>query len=329
VEYFFRFANVSRLWLLLPFIALLICLRLMWYKYATYRYSLGSELRAQRFGSRHKHKIIFFLMRLFVLFIIALLIARPQLVDSRSNVLVDGIDMMLVLDVSGSMRFADSGDQKKSRFVVAKQEAIRFIDKRVNDPIGLVIFGKDAISRCPMTTDKNILKSIVNDLHLGVINQEGTFLSTGLLIAANRMKDSQAKSKVIILLTDGEPTEGDQRPETAIEVARRMGIKIYTIGIGSDADRVIRHPWHGLMKIAGVNKRLLSEIARQTGGQFFMAENQKDMRQIYDTIDKLEKTEYETDVFSRYYDLFMPFLWVILAFVLLEIVLSSLLWFGI
>ena len=329
MEYFFRFANASHLLLFLPLIGLLLFLRLTWYKYATYRYSLGSELRARNFYSRHKHKTIFFLMRFFVLTVIALLIARPQLVDSRSNVLVDGIDMMLVLDVSGSMQFHDYGDKTKSRFDIAKQEAIRFIDKRVHDPIGLVIFGKDAISRCPMTTDKNILKSLINDLRLGIIDPEGTFLSTGLLIAANRMKNSQAKSKVMILLTDGEPTPGDQQPETAIEVARRMGIKIYTIGIGSDAVKIIPHPQYGFIRVGGVNKDLLSAIAQKTGGQFFMAGNQQDMRQIYDTIDKLEKTEYETDVFSRYYDLFMPFLWMVLAFILLEILLSSLWWFGI
>lgn len=268
-------------------------------------------------------------MRLAVLTVLAFLIARPQLVDERSNVLVEGIDMVLVLDVSGSMDFHDYGDEQHSRVDVAKEEAIRFIEKRTHDPIGLVIFGQEAVSRCPMTTDKNILKSIVTDLHIGTINPDGTVLARGILTAANRLKNSQAKSKIIIVLTDGEPSPGDDAPEVAIELARRMGIKIYTIGIGSSEEKVFMHPVYGMLAKPRINIQLLDAIAKKTGGIFFRAENQKEMRSIYDEIDRLEKTEYQTNVLSHYYELFMPFLWFVFIVMMLEIILASWIWFSI
>jgi len=329
VEYFFRFTNTQILFLLLFSVTVFVLLRLKWFRYPVYNYSLGSVLKTHKFVSRHKRRTFFLLLRFFVLVSIACLIGRPQLVDSRSSQLVEGIDMIVVLDVSGSMQFCDYGKEKSSRIEAAKQEAIRFIKKRMHDPIGLVIFGKDAVSRCPITADKNILVSIVKDLKIGSIDPDGTVLSLGILTAANRLKNSKSKSKVIIVLTDGDPSPNDESPDVAIEVAKRMGIKIYTVGIGSDKDKFVSHPFYGPVRMQKVNKALLTKIARETGGRFFLAENQKDMRQIYDTINQLEKTEYETDVFSNYKELFMPFLWVVFLFVFLEIILSSLIWFGI
>jgi len=330
VEYVLRFANISVLFFLVPAVLLFAGLRIWWYKRTTYRYSLGSELKAHRFVSTHKHRSVFFLLRFFLLFGLALSMGRPQFVDPKSNVLVEGIDMMVVLDVSGSMAAQDYGAESISRIEAAKQEAIRFIEKRVHDPIGLVIFGNDAVSRCPITADKDILISIVKELQIGSIDHRGTVLSIAMLTAANRLKDSKSKNKIMIVLTDGEPTPGDVDPEKAAEVAKRMGIKIYTIGIGSTEGKVVHHPlWGRVVQRAGVNKKLLTEIAQKTGGKFFLAENQNDMRAVYDAIDSLETTEYETDIFSRYYELFSFIAWVLLAFLFLEILLSSLIWFGI
>jgi len=327
VEYVLRFANASALFFLIPAVVLLVILKLKWRRRVAYNYSLAAELEKKKYASSHKYKIIFFTFRFVLLIGIALLIGRPQLVDPKSNILVEGIDMMVVLDASGSMDIADRGERDKTRFDVAKQEAIRFIEKRKNDPIGLVIFGNDSVSRCPITADKNVLTSIVKDLRIGDIDKRGTMLSTAILTAANRLKHSKSKSKIMIVLTDGEPTAGDHSPEAAAEVARRMGIKIYTIGIGSDKDSIIRHGY-AMVQLPGVNRKLLTDIAEKTGGRFFLAKNRSDMRQIYNVIDALEKTEYETDIFSRYYELFMNILWILFVLVLFELFLSSTIWFG-
>ncbi|MCK5633362.1 VWA domain-containing protein [bacterium] len=328
MHYFFRFANIQILIGFLFLIGILFLLKLKKHQHAIYSYSLGGQFKSKNLASRHKHRTIFFILRFFSLILLAFLIGRPQLVDSRSNVLIEGIDIMLVLDVSGSMELRDYGDKKKSRVEVAKQEAIRFIDKRVHDPIGLVIFGQHAISRCPITSDKTILKSIVNDLHIGVVNPDGTVLCRAILNAANRLKDSKSKNKILIMLTDGEPSKGDEKPEIAIEVVKKMGIKVYTIGIGSDKDQIIYHPFYGPIQKPKINSELLKKIAKQTGGKFFLAANQNDMRSVYDEIDKLEKTEYETDIFSNYQEVLMPFLWIVFIFVVLEVFLSSFIWFG-
>ena len=328
MEYFLRFYYPILLYILVPAVLLITFLRLKWAKGVLYNYSMGKMLKDNHFASRHPYKKFFFLTRFLSLVTLAILIARPQLVDPRSNVLVEGIDMMLVLDVSGSMQEKDFGDEEKTRFDVAKKEAIRFIKKRENDPMGVVIFGKSAISRCPMTLDKTILKNIVNNLYIGFVDPDGTVLSTAVLMAANRLKDSESKNKVMILLTDGAPTENDVDPNLAVEVAKKLGIKIYTIGIGSDEPQYRHHPFYGYIAMPGVNKKLLKQMAKTTGGKFFMAKNPKDMRRIYETIDKLEKTEHETNIYSRYFDVFLPFLWVVFIFVLLELFLTAFLWFG-
>jgi Ca-activated chloride channel family protein len=179
-----------------------------------------------------------------------------------------------------------------------------------------------------LTLDKSILKNIVYELEVGVIPPEGTVLATALITAANRLKNSKAKSKIIILLTDGEPSQGDISPDTAIDAASKLGIKVYTVGIGSDETRTMMHPFYGPIAMPGVNKDLLSRIATSTGGQFFMAQSAADMREIYDTIDALEKTETEAPVFSSFWDIFVPFVWIIFGLVMLELLLSSFVWFG-
>jgi len=326
VSYFLRFAQLSFLYVLVPFLGLLIWLRKRYYKPVLYQYSLAAELYNNKMVNMHPYKKIFYVLRFFILLLLAFLIAKPQLVDSRSKVSVEGIDIVLVLDVSGSMQFQDYDD--RSRVDVAKEEAIRFIKKREYDALGLVIFGKDAVSRCPITLDRALLKTIVDELNIGVIDPDGTMLITAMITAANRLKHSQAKSKVMIVLTDGEPSEGDMDPSVAIEVAKRLGIKIYTVGIGSEEDEMLMHPLYGLIAKPKVNKELLTDVAKKTGGYCFMAHNARDMRHVYDTIDRLEKTEHEAPVFGKYYDISTPFIFMTIGLVILEIVLSSLIWFA-
>ena len=331
MEYFLRFYHASWLYILVPFVLLIAFFKYKWAKGTIYKYSLAGQIEKKTFASKHPYKKIFNGMRFLSLLILALLVAKPQLVDPRSNVIVEGIDMMIVLDVSGSMSEAL---ENETRFDVAKKEAIRFIKKREHDPIGLVIFGADTVSRCPITLDKHILKSIVKDLHLGVVDPRGTVLSKGILTAVNRLKDSLSKNKIMIVLTDGTPTRGlDVSSDMAIDVAKKVGVKIYTVGIGieeKDATHLSRMQ-QAYLRSQGVfvNTELLKKIATETGGKFFMAKNPQDMRNIYKVIDRLEKTEYETNIYSKYFDLFMPFLWVVFTVILFGLFLSTFIWFGV
>jgi len=328
VEYLVRFAYLPFLWITIPTFVLAVLWRLKFHKPILYKFPLVHFLHQQGITSKHPYKKILFFLRAVALFVLALLVGKPQLVDVRSKVTVEGIDIMLVLDVSGSMDAQDFRNDPRSRVEIAKEEAIRFVNKRDNDAIGLVIFAQEAMSRVPLTLDKTLLKKVINDLAIGVINPEGTVLATALVSAANRLKTSTAKSKIIILLTDGAPSDNDLKPGIALEVAKKLGIKIYTVGIGSSENQVHMHPLLGPLMRNGVNKPLLIKLAHETGGRFFEAKNKEDMRNIYDTIDSLEKVQYETNIFNKYYDIFIPFLWLIIAFILLEIFLSSSIWFS-
>lgn len=313
--------------ILLMALFLVMIARKYMHKAVVYRYSLGQLLKKKNITS-YFHKKFFYFLRFLVLFLLALAVAKWQVVDSRSKVPVSGIDMVLVLDASGSMQFRDYDDDERSRFDVAKSEAIRFIEKRHSDALGLVLFGKDTVSRCPITFDKQMLKDVVNELKLGVIDSDGTMLITGIVTAANRLKHSQSKSKVMIVLTDGEPSEGDMDPSVGIEVAQKLGIKIYTVGIGNEQEQVFMHPMYGMVAKPKVNKELLTKIARETGGHYFLARNAGDMRRIYDKIDALEKTEHEVPMFSLYYDLLAPFVAGVMALLFCELFFSTYVWFG-
>ena len=327
MDYILRFYHAAWLYFLIPIVIVVALLKLKWAKGVLYRYSLGDMLKKNKFVSKHVYKKIFFMLRFLSLLALALLIAKPQLVDPRSNILVEGIDMVIVLDMSGSMNTLGFGNE--SRFEVAKREALRFIEKREHDPIGLVIFGVDAISRCPITLDKSILRTILKELKIGFVDPRGTSLSTALLTAANRLKNSTSKNKIIIALTDGEPRGEQVPPQMAIDVAKKLGIKIYTIGIGPEQEDLAHlHPFIR-QQMDLVNTKLLKKIATETGGKFFMAKSPKDMRNIYETIDTLEKTEYETDIYSKYFDVFMPYVWIVFIVLLFGIFLSTFIWFGI
>ena len=267
-------------------------------------------------------------IRSIILVGLVLLIARPQKIDEQSKVMVEGIDIMLVLDVSLSMQCFDDLRNEKSRLVIAQEEAINFIKKRDNDPIGLVLFGNQAVSRCPATLDKNVLEDIIKHYELGEIDGTGTVLTQGIITALNRLRKSKAKTKIIIMLTDGMPSENDLPYQYAISLAQKYGVKIYTIGIGGMEGGFIRHPQTGQIHQAGtgLNRELLEVLANETGGRAFLATNQKDLQTIYDTIDTLEKKEYETDVYKKYYDIFMPFLWILFILMITEFVVITVVW---
>lgn len=325
--YFVRFAWLPALFIFLAIMVVAVFIQRR-KKKIKYRYSLGSLFKRESLTTSHPYKKIFWMFRFLTLVVLAFLIAQPQIIDSRSNVQIDGIDIMLVLDASGSMSLNDFENDQRSRFDIAKEEAIRFAQKRENDALGLVIFAHDAISRCPITSDKRIVCNMIRELQLNDINSDGTVLATSMVTAANRLKLSRAKSKVMILLTDGTPSLHDMNSETAIEIAKKLGIKVYTIGIGSDEDRFAILPFYGRVQLPKVNAELLTHIAKETGGQFFMASDASDMRKIYETIDQLERTKHETPVFSKYYDIFFPVTLALMGCVSMELLLSTFAWFS-
>ena len=293
-----------------------------------YRYSLGAYLK-KIFVSNDITKYIFIFFRILLLFSLAVLSGKLQIADKKSKVYVQGRDIILVMDVSGSMELFDDMSNPKKRIDVSKAEAIRFIDKRPDDQIGLVLFGKVAVSRCPLTLDKNILKDIIKQINLGDIPHSGTVLAMGFAMALNRLKSSKAKSKVIILLTDGEPTVHDISTEIPIKIAKDLGVKVYTIGVGSENGGFYRHPVFGIQSLGqrSFNSELLEYIAVETNGKFFKAENQYQMKQVYVAIDELEKSSFETVIFSSYLDYFKPILWFALIVALLELLLKTFVWF--
>jgi Ca-activated chloride channel family protein len=327
VESVLRFAHNWALLILIPLIIIVAYIRWKWRSGSRYRYSLTQTLKDKGATTRHPYRTILATMRFISLLLLAVLIAKPQWVDSRSKVTIEGVDIVLVLDVSGSMDAPHDEQDERSRLAIAKEEAIRFVEKRHNDAIGLVIFGKDALSRCPLTADKQTLKTIIQETNIGLLNPEGTVLARAMITGANRLRNSRAKSKIMIVLTDGEPTEDDVSPDIAIEIAKELGVKIYTIGIGQE---LVKSDIFGrLHRVGRVNSVLLEKIARETGGSYFEAKRSDDMRKIYNTIDALEKTKIETPVFTHYQDWFMPLLWIVCGMMVIEIIASSLVWFSI
>ena len=328
---FLRLAYADLLYVLIPIFLLFFIYRIKFFKSPRYVYPLTESLAQHHLTQKIYHKKIFFVLRLLALLGLALLVCRPQWVDEKSNININGVNIVLAIDVSGSMQLFDDPKDRRMRIEVAKAEAIRFIEKRHDDPIGIVIFGKDALSRCPLTLDKLILKQIVGSLELGIIDPSGTWLGTGLATAINRLRHSKAKSKVLVLLTDGEPTPPEKiDPDTAITMAQQFGIKVYTIGVGNEQGGYIEHPLWGVQQVQErLNVPLLEKIAQKTGGKFFRANKPADMRTIYDTINTLEKTEYQTNLFAHYYEAFLTFIWLIFVLLGVELLLRIFIWPGI
>ena len=326
-----RFAYVNLFYILIPVFIIILLYRWFFYKSPVYTYPLAQLLIKEKVIQGRSYKTVLFLLRALTLLGLIFLIARPQWVDESSKVNVEGVDIVLTIDVSGSMQFFDDPRDQRMRIDVAKAEAIRFIEKRIDDPIGVVLFGGAAITRCPLTLDKTILKEVVGSIELGDIDPQGTFLGTGIALAVNRLKNSKAKSKIIILLTDGEPSPGEKvDPDVAADIAHQFGIKIYTIGIGGEHGAFVRHPLFGVQRVPqSLNVTLLQKIADKTGGKFFRARNPKEMQNVYTTIDALEKTEYQTNIFHRYYEAFLTFIWVVIALLALEFILRGFLWRGV
>ncbi len=252
-------------------------------------------------------------LRCLVYSLVVIILARPQSHNAWDNRETEGIDIMLSMDVSASML---TGDVLPNRLEVAKDVAAEFIAGRPNDNIGLTIFAGEAFTQCPMTVDhsalQNLLANVRADLVVKGLMQDGTAIGMGLANAVSRLKDSKAKSKVIILLTDGSNNIGSISPMTAAEIARKFGIRVYTIGLGKETRDAL----------GAIDYKTLQDIAMSTNGEFYRAQSQDELSRIYKDIDQLEKTKLSVKSYGRLHEAYMFFAWLALIFFCMELLLK-------
>ena len=297
----------------------LLCIPLMvWWQYFTtkdhYPLLKMSDLRGLEGINSVKAKFFKYLpvLQIFAFTTFLFALARPQLSLTEEKVKAEGIDIMLVIDLSSSML---SKDFDPDRLEVSKMVAKEFVSKRVHDRIGLTVFSGEAFTQCPLTTDHNIVTDFLTNLQVGML-QDGTAIGMGLATAVNRLKDSKAKSKIIILLTDGVNNSGYINPMTAAEIALEYGVKVYTIAVGSmgqalsPVNRMSNGEYMFAMASVEIDTELLKQISELTNARYFRAVDRESLESIYAEIDKLEKTEIEINVYKRYRDEYRKFLFV-------------------
>ncbi len=319
------FANPDFFWLFL-----LLPLAILWYIFKRKEETASlriSSIKGFKFeGILPKLKPALFVMRLIALGAIIVAMARPQTEDiSTRTKTTKGIDIVIAIDVSSSML---ARDLKPNRLSALKKVAADFIKKRPNDRIGLVAYAGEGYTKTPITTDKSIVLSALREITYGQL-QDGTAIGMGLATSVNRLKESKAKSKIIILLTDGVNNSGFIEPQTAADLAIEFDIKTYTIGLGTNGNALspIAYNSDGSfrygMRQVEIDEELLKDIAEVTGGKYFRATDNETLEDIYDEINKLEKTEIEEFKYYRYEERFRP--WVLLAgtLLLLEWVLRN------
>ncbi len=256
-----------------------------------------------------------FVFRMVAVALLIVVLARPQSTNSWQNSSTEGIDIMLAMDISTSML---AEDLKPNRLEASKDVASSFINGRQNDNIGLVVFAAESFTQCPLTIDHTVLLNLFKDVQPGVI-QDGTAIGLGLANAVSRIKDSQAKSKVIILLTDGVNNTGEIAPVTAAEIAKTFGVRVYTIGVGTQGEAPYPIPTAFGVQYQNIpveiDEAVLKQIAATTGGQYFRATDNASLKEIYSEIDKMEKTKISVQEFSKKQEEYKN--WAILIFVLL------------
>ncbi len=262
-----------------------------------------------------------FVLRLFALSCIIIALARPQTRFEEQQSEGEGVDIILCIDVSGSMT---AQDFIPNRMEAAKKVAENFVDNRPTDRIGIVIFSGESFTQCPLTTDHYVLKSQIEQIRNGLL-EDGTAIGSGLATSVDRLRNSKSKSKIVILLTDGINNGGLIDPATAKEIAKTFKVKVYTIGVGTDgyAPTPVSTPLGIVMqneKVA-IDEKLLTNIANETGGKYFRATDNKSLQNIYTEIDHLEKSKVEITTFHRYTEKFYPFIFAAMALLLLEIIL--------
>jgi Ca-activated chloride channel family protein len=312
---------------LLPLLAYVLYRKQARYQTAGLRFANVSLLRHKRTW-RATLRPLLTISRLLALALLIIGLARPQLAQAKEIVHGEGVDIVIAQDISGSMASLDF--QPQNRLEAAKVVVEDFISRRTYDRIGLVVFAHEAFSQSPMTTDHAVLNRLLNQIKLAPDLQleDGTAIGLGLANAANMLKDSQAKSRVVILLTDGANNAGEIAPETAAEAAQALGIKIYTIGMGrpGQVPVPVDSPFGGkeiVYQQSDLDEGLLQKNAQKTGGQYFRATDTADLQRIYDHINQLEKSQIEITRYSEQIELMMWALVPALALVLSEQALSQ------
>lgn len=309
------------------FLLLLLIPVIGWYIYELRKADASLQLSdTQTLGKQPKSARIYllhvpFVLRVACITLLSIALARPQLTNRWSSESTEGIDIMMALDISGTMQ---AEDLKPNRLEAAKQVASDFVIARPNDQIGLVVFAGESFTQCPLTTDHAVLINLFKSVKFGMI-EDGTAIGLGLANAVNRMKDSQTKSKVIILLTDGSNNRGEIDPQTAAEIAKTYGIRVYAIGVGSHGQaRVPVQTPVGvqyMMMDSEFDESTLQRIANTTGGQYFRATDNSSLKSIYEQIDQLEKTKLRVREYAKHTDIFPPFIVAALLCLIAEIIL--------
>jgi Ca-activated chloride channel family protein len=276
-----------------------------------------------KYSAKERLRHVPFILRMIALALVIIALARPQSTSKGQNVYSEGIDIVLALDISGSML---AEDFQPNRIEAAKNVAQDFIGGRTNDRIGLVIFSGESFTQCPLTVDYEVLKTLIKPLKSGMI-EDGTAIGLGLANAVNRLRESKAKSKVIILLTDGVNNRGEIDPISAAQIAQSYGIRVYTVGVGTvgEAPYPVQTPF-GIryqMVPVEIDEKVLNKVAEMTDGKYFRATDNKKLRSIYQEIDKLEKTRIEVRSYRRYTELFYSFILVAVFLLIGDVGISN------
>ena len=264
-----------------------------------------------------------FVCRVLTIIFLSIAMARPQLSNSWRSESTEGIDIMLSLDISGTML---AEDLKPNRLEAAKDVAAEFINGRPNDNIGITLFAGESFTQCPLTVDHAVLLNLIKDVKCGLI-EDGTAVGMGIANAVTRLKDSKAKSKVIILLTDGTNNRGDISPLTAAEIAKSFGIRVYTIGVGTNGMAPYPYPVGGTVQYVNmpveIDEKTLTQIAGTTEGNYYRATSNSKLKEVYEEIDKLEKTKLNVKEYSKRQEEYRVFALIAFMCVLLELLLRN------
>lgn len=324
-----HFAHPAYFWLLLLLIPFILWYALLRDRYeGTFRMATTEGFRRIPATWRNYCHPLPFVLRMVSFVLIVIILARPQTTSPRTETEVEGIDIMMVMDVSVSML---TQDLKPNRIEAAKAVALEFISGRKNDNIGLTLFGGEAFTQCPMTTEHQALLSLFQNVNCDLQQQgviaEGTAIGMGLTNAVSRLATSKAPSKVVILITDGANNTGDISPLTAAEIAKKKGVRIYTIAVGKQGK--VKMPvgvmpdgsYYYATVESDMDPKTLRIIAETTGGLYYAATNNDKLRDIYNDIDRLERVKLKTHNYSRRYEAFMPFALALLLTLLIEMML--------
>jgi len=321
-----RFANPEYIILLILFLLLFV------YKFLRLGKRGGGTIRFSDIGvfktivrRTPRRNLVLWLSRALAVTLLILAFMRPQSSSKEEEVITQGIDIILAMDISTSMK-AEDLYKGRNRLDVSKEVASDFIDGRTNDRIGMVVFAGKSFTQCPLTLDYGILKNFLSEIKMGMI-EDGTAIGMAIANCTNRLRDSKAKSKVVILLTDGRNNRGEINPITAANVAKAMGVRIYTIGAGTrgKAPYPVDDPFFGkryqYIEI-DIDEDILTRIANITNGQYFRATDKKSLEQIYTEIGEMEQTKIEVKEYTRYQELFHYFLLAAFLILLIEIILA-------